>query len=92
MSTVEARADMLVRQFVFPLALVTTQGDDLRYDGLLGTAFLVGGSACALTAAHVLRGEIDSTRALVTDAEGKWSASRVDLVATHESTTGGTTD
>ena len=46
-----------IRDYVFPIFTLKEGERGYRFDQFLGTAFLIGSSGFALTAAHVVRGK-----------------------------------
>ncbi len=79
--------DLPLIDWIFPIVKISKPNDDLdavNYEGLFGTAFLVGKQGFALTCAHVVKDYQDSCAGMFV-VNGQWQASQVTNAECHPS-------
>ena len=66
-----------VRDYVFPLCTGEKSNDGISFKRFLGSGFLIGQNAYALTAAHVIKGINEDIFAMFIDESNQWLAFKV---------------
>ena len=75
----------LIRDYVFPLVTTEPDGSGFRHTRFCGSGFLIGGRGGALTAAHVLEGDLVGLMGLFVARDGSWIGVDVQAMEKHPS-------
>ena len=66
-----------LRDYVFPLCIGKQESGEVKFERFLGSAFLIGTNAFALTAAHVVANIQDNIFAMFIDNNNQWQAFKI---------------
>ncbi len=67
----------LLRDYVFPLCIGRQESDEIKFERFLGSGFLIGSNAFAITAGHVIDNIKDSIFAMFVGENNKWYAFKI---------------